>query len=103
MVRFRGLSEEVGTRGEPGSGSEGEGLPSCEPQGAEPGTPKVERPVKREEAGTLTRSGVGYLFGLSYLVDPASSHMLVSKIKPCMCKYKLILYCETANGSLNQL
>ncbi|KAF1856301.1 hypothetical protein Lal_00046687, partial [Lupinus albus] len=21
-----------------------------------------------------------------YLVDPASSHMLVSKIKPCMCK-----------------
>ena len=25
----------------------------------------------------------------SYLVDPASSHMLVSKIKPCMCKYKL--------------
>ena len=29
------------------------------------------------------------LFG-SYLVDPASSHMLVSKIKPCMSKYK---YC----------
>ena len=28
-----------------------------------------------------------------YLVDPASSHMLVSKIKPCMSKY----------GSLNQL
>lgn len=25
----------------------------------------------------------------SYLVDPASSHMLVSKIKPCMSKYKL--------------
>lgn len=25
-----------------------------------------------------------------YLVDPASSHMLVSKIKPCMCKYKLV-------------
>ena len=24
----------------------------------------------------------------SYLVDPASSHMLVSKIKPCMSKYK---------------
>lgn len=23
----------------------------------------------------------------SYLVDPASSHMLVSKIKPCMSKY----------------
>jgi hypothetical protein len=27
-------------------------------------------------------------FGKSNLVDPASSHMLVSKIKPCMSKYK---------------
>ena len=27
-------------------------------------------------------------FGDSNLVDPASSHMLVSKIKPCMSKYK---------------
>ncbi|KAJ6824370.1 hornerin-like [Iris pallida] len=25
-----------------------------------------------------------------YLVDPASSHMLVSKIKPCMCKYEQV-------------
>ena len=35
--------------------------------------------------------GIGILsFRLqkSYLVDPASSHMLVSKIKPCMSKYK---------------
>ena len=38
----------------------------------------------------------------SYLVDPASSHMLVSKIKPCMSKYKLVSS-ETADGSLNQL
>ena len=37
-----------------------------------------------------------------YLVDPASSHMLVSKIKPCMSKYRLS-HSETANGSLNQL
>ena len=46
----------------------------------------------------------GYTLALedSYLVDPASSHMLVSKIKPCMSKYKQ-LYGETANGSLNQL
>ena len=50
------------------------------------------------------------LFGLNVLrgllqrnlVDPASSHMLASKIKPCMSKYKL-LYGETANGSLKQL
>ena len=33
------------------------------------------------ELGTSSRSD-------SYLVDPASSHMLVSKIKPCMSKYK---------------
>lgn len=36
------------------------------------------------------------------LVDPASSHMLVSKIKPCMSQYKH-LHGETANGSLKQL
>jgi hypothetical protein len=36
-----------------------------------------------------------------YLVDPASSHMLVSKTKPCMSKYKFLLN-ETADGSLNQ-
>ena len=40
--------------------------------------------------------------GFSNLVDPASSHMLVSKIKPCMSQYKL-LHGETANGSLKQL
>ena len=39
---------------------------------------------------------------ISYLVDPASSHMLVSKIKPCMSKYRP-KQGETANGSLNQL
>lgn len=27
---------------------------------------------------------------IRYLVDPASSHMLVPKIKPCMSKYKPI-------------
>lgn len=27
----------------------------------------------------------------SYLVDPASSHMLVLKIKPCMSKYRWII------------
>ena len=43
-----------------------------------------------------------FLFLCSNLVDPASSHMLVSKIKPCMSQYKL-LHGETANGSLKQL
>ena len=45
--------------------------------------------------------GMYFISDGSYLVDPASSHMLVSKIKPCMSKYKP-LYGETANGSLNQ-
>jgi hypothetical protein len=36
--------------------------------------------VDRELAASVGR--------ISYLVDPASSHMLVSKIKPCMSKYK---------------
>ena len=36
----------------------------------------------------------------SYLVDLSSSHMLVSKIKPCMSKYNP-LEGETAKGSLN--
>ena len=31
-----------------------------------------------------------YVSESSYLVDPASSHMLVSKIKPCMSKYKQV-------------
>ena len=36
------------------------------------------------------------------LVDPASSHMLVSKVKPCMCAYNF-LYDATANSSIIQL
>ena len=36
----------------------------------------------------LSPEGVHAMY--SYLVDPASSHMLVSKIKPCMSKYKPI-------------
>jgi hypothetical protein len=53
------------------------------------------------ERGDDLAGGVKHCQG-RYLVDPASSHMLVSKIKPCMSKYKS-LYGETANGSLNQL
>ena len=60
---------------------------------------------------SLTGLAVGYVFSVLAalrgdiginLVDPASSHMLVSKIKPCMSQYKL-LHGETANGSLKQL
>ena len=48
-----------------------------------------------EPALALQLTVTGRLFELQqkltkarYLVDPASSHMLVSKIKPCMSKYK---------------
>jgi hypothetical protein len=47
--------------------------------------------------GSITLIG-----SISNLVDPASSHMLISKSKPCMSKYKF-LYNETANSSLKQL
>ena len=33
----------------------------------------------------------------SYLVEPASNHMLVSEINPCMSKFTLF-HGETANG-----
>ena len=46
------------------------------------------------------RSASDSLLLASYLVDPSSSHMLVSKIKPCMSKYNP-LEGETAKGSLN--
>jgi hypothetical protein len=39
-------------------------------------------------SGTLSSQFFYFSFDSSYLVDPASSHMLVSKIKPCMSKYK---------------
>ena len=56
----------------------------------------------RSPHGTLDGGGFAPPEYDRYLVDSASSHMLVSKIKPCMSKYKQ-LYRETANGSLNQL
>ena len=65
----------------------------------------LSRPPRRARAS----DACGFAHGSSdrehssgYLVDPASSHMLVSKIKPCMSQYKS-LYHTTANGSLKQL
>ena len=67
---------------------------------ADPLPPPTHRSPFPTEVERRRNSGV--LNGNSYLVDPASSHMLVSKIKPCMCKYRLYNG-ETANGSLDQL
>jgi hypothetical protein len=65
------------------------------------GRPKEEACVWSGHLLTTTTTALYYLRGFvtksygtalkntkSYLVDPASSHMLVSKIKPCMSKYK---------------
>ena len=53
------------------------------------------------EIGTTSwpmRGRIGPRWPRRNLFDPASSHMLVSKIKPCMSQYKQ-LNGETANGS----
>ena len=43
----------------------------------------------------VTGESLGFVRGDgSNLVDPASSHTLVSKIKPCMSKYKRKRNCE---------
>lgn len=52
-----------------------------------PGRRRGRRPSGRRRRAT---DGAGSSRRTCYLVDPASSHMLVSKIKPCMCKYELI-------------
>ena len=39
--------------------------------------------IKGQEDRRITQ-----IYTTRYLVDPASSHMLVTKAKPCMCKNK---------------
>jgi hypothetical protein len=58
---------------------------------------------RKKQKGILSNSVIAYLYNLflfflfffiyiyKYLVDPASSHMLVSKIKPCMSKFKCVV------------
>ena len=57
---------------------------------------------KVRSARRASASAKGVPSTLRHGLDPASSHMLVSKMKPRMSQYKL-LYLETANGSLSQL
>ena len=65
-----------------------------------PRTVSVTSPFAVSFRKTLLLGLLSSLFKASYLVDPSSSHMLVSKIKPCMSKYNP-LEGETAKGSLN--
>ena len=53
-------------------------------------------PARRSVGGAAGRARLPWNRGVArgsagYLVDPASSHMLVSKIKPCMSKYKRLV------------
>lgn len=57
---------------------------------------------KKERLGASFGTMCRFLWIDRYLVDPASSYMLVLKIKPCMSKYKPP-WGETADGSLNRL
>ena len=50
-------------------------------------TPSRQKVLRREYDG---QTAIARGWNSSYLVDPASSHMLVSKIKPCMSKYKQV-------------
>ena len=63
---------------------------TCDDDAVRPGRPTMK--IRQRGSGAGGDDG-------SYLVDPASSHMLVSKIKPCMSKHKP-LHGEAANGSL---
>jgi hypothetical protein len=89
-----------------GSGAHGTGR-GCPPLAHRRGSPtwprsKVPTTVTRHLSGGRNAASGRTPAHDSYLVDSASSHMLVSKIKPCMSKYKQ-LYSETANGSLYKL
>ena len=48
---------------------------------------EVRRPGRLRSVTAGAQQQLGRASMCSYLVDPASSHMLVSKIKPCMCQY----------------
>ena len=61
--------------------------PDRDPEGGKTNTTRARAVVPRTP-GSQEPGARGYG---SYLVDPASSHMLVSKIKPCMSKYKLLI------------
>jgi hypothetical protein len=61
------------------------------PSGGSRGLVPAARPIRAIRVRSLRgdpRHRLGDAGDDSYLVDSASSHMLVSRIKPCMSKYK---------------
>lgn len=80
--RACGCGGRGGARGRSALGSGPERLLYAALDDTTAGTADVPRPASGRAEPASTRT--------CYLVDPASSHMLVSKIKPCMCKYEQV-------------
>ena len=99
-----GLGPQIRPQGNADGGCVSEGSPCGRPGETPPHPPSVTthtQPTSRSQRNPLVRlrppegpgcAALRCTCGVkgSYLVDPASSHMLVSKIKPCMSKYKLL-------------
>ncbi|KAJ6848981.1 hornerin-like [Iris pallida] len=80
-----GLADAVdaeGLGGDPPPAPDPNGLLYAALDDTTAGPANVPRPASGRAEPASTRT--------CYLVDPASSHMLVSKIKPCMCKYEQV-------------
>ena len=72
------------------------------PLGPQPGPRRAPPRLGETRPGGAGRGGSARAADGTYLVDPASSHMLVSKAKPCTCKHRPP-HGEAANGSLDRL
>ena len=80
-------------------------LRSAREPGVRPGRGARERASGPRRQTAPWRAGPGGCVRASdgtYLVDPASSHKLISKTKPCTCKHRPP-HGEAANGSLDRL
>ncbi|KAJ6818629.1 hornerin-like [Iris pallida] len=82
VCRARGCGGRGGARGDPPPAPDPNGLLYAALDDTTAGPANVPRPASGRAEPASTRT--------CYLVDPASSHMLVSKIKPCMCKYEQV-------------
>ena len=86
-LRIAGLGRETVTVGPRGKG--GQRQAECQALGLRC-TPRRKSQRNRRFRPVDGRARPPGRAAWRYLVDPASSHMLVSKIKPCMSKYKLL-------------
>ena len=95
-LRAAGLGREKDTAGPRGKAVQGRsecrslGLPCMPQSSSQKRSPVYRTGGTNGRARSLLREQSSDRAAWRYLVDPASSHMLVSKIKPCMSKYKLL-------------